>query len=79
MRRCMVCLDKGLVPFVREERGYPYEYLLRCRCEAGRAWGAPFPPMEEWLDPAEVWKMEEENREYFAEDVGCRKRDDMVK
>lgn len=69
MRNCMICLDKGLVPFVREEKGYPYTYLLRCKCERGKGWGAPFPPMEEWLDPAEVWKIEEENRVYFMEEA----------
>lgn len=63
---CYCCLNVGHVTYIREENGYPYEYLARCPyCDMGKNY-PELPSVDAKFTPEEVKELIQKNRDKYG-------------
>lgn len=63
---CYVCRDKGVVTWIEQRGGYPYEFMGRCDCRAGRSVEG-LQAAAEHLSPFEISEISEKNKQIETE------------
>lgn len=72
---CYVCRDKGVVTWTEQQGGYPYEFVGRCDCMAGRNLEG-LQPAAAHLSPFEISEISAKNKQIEAEAEKRRKENE---